>query len=119
MVDFGPRVPTPAERHGIPGLGNLSERARPPGPGGPRDAAAATLGRHNPGYAAYAARAGRTAGRGRHHGGGRLISVGPRLFGQREPLGAQVQVGHTAGDYLVKGREEAHFVTFRLYHFIL
>lgn len=88
----------------------MPERAGPSGTGRPR-AAVAALRRHDPRYdATDAARARRTAGRGRGHG--RLVAVGARLLGQREPFGAQVQVGHAAGDDLMEGRKEAHCFRF-------
>lgn len=109
LVDFGPRRRTPAERHRVPRLRDLSERSGPPGPG--RSGTTAALGRHDPGYTAHAARARRTTGRARGHGRGRrVVAVGSRFFGQRESLRAQVQVGHATGDDLMEGREEAHFV---------
>lgn len=110
LVDFGPRRRAPAERLRVPRLRDLPERSGPPGSGRSGTAAAAALGRHDPRYTADAARARRTTGRARHRGRGRrIVAVGSRLFGQREPLGAQVQVGHATGDDLMEGREEAHF----------
>jgi len=118
LVDFGPRRPAPAERRRIPWLRDLPERPGAPGTGRPGPAAAVALRRHDAWYAAHTARARRTAGRGR--GRGRLVRVRrPGLFGQREPLRAQVQVGHAAGDYLMEGREEAHLVRSRANHSIL
>lgn len=117
LIDLGPRVPAPAERHRVPGLRDLSERSGPPGPGRPGPtasaaAAAAALGRDDARYAAHASRAGRPTGRGRgrrRRRCRRLIAVRSRFLGQREPFGAQVQVGHAAGDYLMERSEEAHF----------